>query len=396
MLQLALSAAAVLLLQQLLPGTAAAALSYADVRGVPYEVSSTPRGLRIANRSTLLLSGDVHYARALPEEQDAALDRLAADSLNTVQTYVSPPGKPTHLTAASTFGIASHFRFRCVALVFQVFWSLHEPDQGAFCWGDGDASSSASCAAAGSRANITRFLAAAADRGLFVILRVGPFICGEWSYGGIPAWINDEPAIQIRAHNPRWEASSKRARDSLPRSSKSVFFVHFQGSHSESWVFSVTAFVRAVWPLVEPFTAKHGGPIVLLQLENEDGRADPSDPYVQYVAGLAESLNASLPFLWCEGGEAEIVPFNGAPAIFVPAVNGNDGADYAESQTLASPQYPLFWTENEGWYHPWGSAPIDGGAGLRGTVPPPARPPSWTTPNQHTSLGVLYELVCCL
>ena len=31
----------------------------------------------------------------------------------------------------------------------------------------------------------------------------------------------------------------------------------------------------------------------------------------------------------------------------------------------ASPQYPLFWTENEGWYHPWGSAPIDGGAGLR-------------------------------
>jgi hypothetical protein len=30
----------------------------------------------------------------------------------------------------------------------------------------------------------------------------------------------------------------------------------------------------------------------------------------------------------------------------------------------ASPHFPLLWTENEGWYHPWGSAPIDGGAGM--------------------------------
>ena len=99
------------------------------------------------------------------------------------------------------------------------------------------------------------------------MLRIGPFICGEWSYGGIPAWINGERGVQIRAHNTAWEAA-------------------------------MSAFVKALWPLVEPYTAKHGGPVVMLQLENEDGRADPADPYVQYVAGLAQSLDSGLPFLW--------------------------------------------------------------------------------------------------
>ena len=102
---------------------------------------------------------------------------------------------------------------------------------------------------------------------------------------------------------------------------------------------------------VEPYTAKRGGPIILLQLENENGRATPTDPYVQYIAALASSLNSSLPFLWCEGGQAEIVPFTApnSSAQFVPAINGNDGSDYAEAQSNSSPQFPLFWTENEGW-----------------------------------------------
>ena len=82
------------------------------------------------------------------------------------------------------------------------FWSVHEPDPSSFCFGEADAPSSPRCEAAGQRANITRFLDAAADRGLFVILRIGPFICGEWSYGGIPAWVNDLPGVQIPVQIP--------------------------------------------------------------------------------------------------------------------------------------------------------------------------------------------------
>ena len=65
------------------------------------------------------------------------------------------------------------------------------------------------CHAAGARANLTRFLDAAASRGLFVILRIGPFICGEWSYGGIPSWINGLTKA-TRAHNHGWESAMVR------------------------------------------------------------------------------------------------------------------------------------------------------------------------------------------
>ena len=70
-------------------GVQVSGIGFADLQGSPYTVGTTARGLTINGSPTLLLSGDVHYARALPAEQDRALDRLKADGLNTVQTYVT-------------------------------------------------------------------------------------------------------------------------------------------------------------------------------------------------------------------------------------------------------------------------------------------------------------------
>ena len=121
-------------------------LSYADVRGAPYTVEMTPRGLRIANRTALLLSGDVHYARALPSDQVKVLGMLKADGLNTVQTYA--------------------------------FWAMHEPrspprggGEQAYCWGEASAPEACLSSTAGPRANVTAFLDRAAAAGLFVSMR---------------------------------------------------------------------------------------------------------------------------------------------------------------------------------------------------------------------------------
>ena len=97
----------------------------------------------------------------------------------------------------------------------------------------------------------------------------------------------------------------------------------------------------------------------MLQLENEYGPANLTDPYFKYVADLATSLDAKLPFLWCEGTTKH---FQG-PAPFLFAFNGDDVTDVGDTFAAQTPQYPLLWTENEGWYHPWGSDPIDGGLG---------------------------------
>jgi len=275
---------------------AAAQLSYSDVRGAPYTVALNPRGLAINGTPTLLLSGDVHYARAEPDMQERVLAMLKADGLNTVQTYA--------------------------------FWSVHESKPDAFDFGS-------------PRANVSAFLQRAADAGLFVSMRIGPFICGEWSYGGIPAWINqilDAGKGNIRAIGP-WEGR-------------------------------MSSFVKRFFAEIEPFLAKNGGPIVLLQLENEDGPAEPTIPYVQYVYKLAESLGASLPYLWCgvSCDKKGCDPMRQLP-LMVPAFNGNDGATWAEQTEAGAPRYPLMWTENEGWYHPWGSDPIDdGGVGLKSSA----------------------------
>ena len=97
----------------------------------------------------------------------------------------------------------------------------------------------------------------------------------------------------------------------------------------------------------------------MLQLENEYGAADLNDPYFKFVADLALSLKAEVPFLWCGGTVAN---FQG-PEPFLWAFNGDDVADAGDTFGAQTPQYPLLWTENEGWYHPWGTSPIDGGLG---------------------------------
>jgi hypothetical protein len=52
-----------------------------------------------------------------------------------------------------------------------------------------------------------------------------PFICGEWTYGGIPTWVNGLEKVQIRSHNPSWEQA-------------------------------MSAFVKQIWTIVEPYTAR--------------------------------------------------------------------------------------------------------------------------------------------
>ena len=43
-------------------------------------------------------------------------------------------------------------------------------------------------------ADVERFLDIAQDLGLNVLLRVGPYICGEWDFGGFPWWLASSKA----------------------------------------------------------------------------------------------------------------------------------------------------------------------------------------------------------
>ena len=70
-----------------------------------------------------------------------------------------------------------------------VFWNLHEPSQlrGSLQYNfEG-------------YANLTLFLEKAAKAGLFVNLRIGPYVCAEWNWGKTPSLL---PSASVQSPPP--------------------------------------------------------------------------------------------------------------------------------------------------------------------------------------------------
>ena len=110
----------------------------------------------------------------------------------------------------------------CIATY--VFWNLHEHQRDCYDFSD--------------EKNLSRFLSLCGARGLHVILRAGPYCCAEWNYGALPPWLRDEPGVELRTWNAPY----------LQRTEK---------------------YLRHLFAEIQPSLATQGGPIIVVQLENE-------------------------------------------------------------------------------------------------------------------------------
>ena len=247
-------------------------ISYEDVRGTPYTVGYDHRAITINGVRTMLISGAIHYPRSTPNMWPYIMKMVKQQGLNTIQTYV--------------------------------FWNLHEQKQGVLDFSG--------------RANLSRFLQEAANAGFFVNLRIGPYICGEWTYGGLPVWLNQVPNMVLRSSSPAWEAAMKK-------------------------------FILEIIDYVTPYLAKNGGPIILAQIENEYGENDMA--YVDWCGDLVSNeLSSSLiPWLMCNGKSANST---------IETCNGCNCLDsgWMDNHRRNFPNQPLLFTENEGWVQFWGEA----------------------------------------
>ncbi|CAI0407260.1 unnamed protein product [Linum tenue] len=133
-----------------------------------------------------------------------------------------------------------------------VFWNNHEPERGQ----------------------------TVQEAGLLVHLRIGPYACAEWNYGGFPMWLHFLPGIQFRTNNAIFKNEMKR------------FLAKVVNLMKEERLF-----------------ASQGGPIILAQVENEYGNVEssygqPGELYVQWAAKTAVSLNTTVPWVMCAQGDA--------------------------------------------------------------------------------------------
>jgi len=248
---------------------------YRDVAGSSYTVTYDERSFFINNKRTIILSGSVHYPRSTPGMWDQIFAEMVKDGLNAVEVYV--------------------------------FWNLHEFKRGQ----EFDFSGPA---------DLPLFLDKAAKAGLFVNLRIGPYVCAEWDYGGLPVWLNWIPGMSLRSDSAVWE-------------------------------FEMEKFVTSFIHIIKNYLAFNGGPIILAQIENEFGWSEYTD-YVNWCGDLAAKLDLGIPWVMCNGLSANNT---------INMCNGIDCQKYAEIHPERYPGQPMGWTENEGWFQAW-SVSTDGWA----------------------------------
>jgi hypothetical protein len=248
----------------------ASPITYEDVRGTPYKVGYDHRAITINGVRTMLISGAIHYPRSTPAMWPYIMKMAKNQGLNTVQTYV--------------------------------FWNLHEQRQSVLDFSG--------------RANLSGFLQEAANAGLFVNLRIGPYISGEWTYGGLPVWLNQIPNISFRSNNDAWKTLMRK-------------------------------FILNIIDYVTPYLAKNGGPIVLAQIENEYAGGDQA--YVDWCGSLVtnELASTEIPWIMCNGASANstIETCNSCNCL-------DDG--WIDNHLKNDPDKPMIFTENEGWFQVWG------------------------------------------
>lgn len=249
-------------------------LRYADFAGEPYNVSYDKRSLLVNGERSYFASVGVHYPRFSEGQWDDIFLKAKNDGYNMVQTYF--------------------------------FHNAHQPKLSQWPWNmEGPA-------------NLTLFLEKAAKAGMFVDLRIGPYVCAEWSWGGYPYDLANVPGLVSRSDNPQWE------------------------SYMRAVVLNVTREFR-------DFFADRGGPIALGQVENELHTS--SQPYVDWCGQLAEETDVKIPWGMCNGNSATntINTCNGGDCTSFIEENGQNGRVLIDQ--------PALWTENwMGWFDDWGQS----------------------------------------
>jgi beta-galactosidase len=179
--------------------------------------------------------------------------------------------------------------------------------------------------------NVTHFLQLAQAHGLDVMLRAGPYICAEWDFGGFPAWILRENAsIAVRSMDPRY-------------------------------LRYVARWYAVVMPLLRPLMYVNGGPVVMVQVENEYGSYGSDTTYIAYLRDLFRSyLGPDVLLYSTDGNAAWYVDRSATPGVYQAVDFGpgtNASASWVAQRTnmgKISPPGPPFNDEMyTGWLPQW-------------------------------------------
>lgn len=193
-----------------------------------------------------------------------------------------------------------------------IFWNIHEQKEGQFDFTENN--------------DVAEFCRLAQQNGMYVIVRPGPYVCAEWEMGGLPWWLlKEKKDIRLRERDP--------------------YFME-----------RVKLFEQKVGEQLEPLTIQHGGPIIMMQVENEYGSYGEDKPYVSEIRDCLREIYGSLLLFQCDW--ASNFEKNGLEDL-TWTMNFGTGADIdqqfrrlGELRPDAPKMCSEFWS---GWFDKWGA-----------------------------------------
>lgn len=229
-------------------------------------------------------SGAFHYFRVFEEEWEHTLKNMRALGLNTVETYVP--------------------------------WNMIEPLEEEF-----------------QQEHVhllQRFIEKVQEEGFYLLLRPSPYICSEWEFGGLPAWLLNYPQMRLRTND-------------------------------ELFLEKIDRYYRYFLPQVCPYQFDQGGPILMMQVENEYGSYAHDKDYLRAIAKMMRKYGVTVPLFTSDGTWTAALE-SGSLIEEDILVTGNFGSRVDENLGVLSDyfkkhkkEWPLmsmeFW---DGWFNRWG------------------------------------------
>lgn len=228
--------------------------------------------------SIQLISGAIHYFRIHPDLWEDRISKMKLLGLNCLELYVA--------------------------------WNIHEENEGKFNYTG--------------IADLEKFIKIAQDYELLVIVRPGPYICAEWEFGGLPAWLLKNSDIKLRCYN-------------------------------KPYLEKVDNFFDSLVPRISRLQIDKGGPVIAVQVENEYGSYGNDKKYLRYLADGLKKRGITVPLFTSDGDEDFMLQYGTLPDV-LKTVNFGSKSERAFKQLRKyQKEGPLmcmeFWN---GWFDHWG------------------------------------------
>jgi beta-galactosidase len=198
----------------------------------------------------------------------------------------------------------------CNTISSYVFWNYHESEEGVYDFTT-------------ENHNLAEFFRIVQEEGMWLILRPGPYVCADWDLGGIPSYLLRIPDIKLRGMDPRYKEAAER-------------------------------YIAKLAEVIKPYLITKGGPLLMLQIENEYGSFGNDRNYMLRLKEVWASLGIDVPTFTCDGPSKDLLEAGTLPGSAVGLNSGSSLADFALAEKI-NPGVPVFSSGTyPGWPTHWG------------------------------------------